>query len=82
MDTLHEARPEIIGGTIAIDDDGYFTETVAFRSEAEAREGERREMPSEVQQQFADEMSQVQDLRYLDLHHPWFATAMRGTAKA
>lgn len=82
MDTLHEARPEIIGGTIAIDEDGYFTETVAFRSEAEAREGERKEMPSEVQQQFAEEMSQVQDLRYLDLHHPWFASATRGTAKA
>ena len=61
MDTLTKTRPEIIGGTIAIDENGYFTETVAFRSEAEAREGERKEMPSEVQQQFAEEMSQVQD---------------------
>ena len=26
MDMLHEARPEIIGGTIAIDADGWFTE--------------------------------------------------------
>jgi hypothetical protein len=75
MDTLHEARPEIIGGTIAIDEDGYFTQTVAFRTEAEAREGEKKEMPAEMQQQFEEEMSSTTDLHYLDLRHPWFASA-------
>jgi len=74
MDTLHEARPDIIGGTIAIDDDGYFTETIAFSSEAEAREGERKEMPADMQREFEEQMAQVQGLRYLDLHHPWFAS--------
>jgi len=34
MDMLHEARPEIIGGTIAIAPDGFFTQTISFRTEA------------------------------------------------
>ena len=75
MDMLQQARPEIIGGTIAIDADGWFTETMAFRSEAEARQGEQMEMPDEMAQQFNREMEQVHDMRYLDLHHPWFASA-------
>ena len=77
MDGLHEARPELIGGTIAIDDDGFFTETMAFSSESAAREGEQKEMPPEMAEEYGRAMEQVTDLRYLDLHHPWFATAMR-----
>ena len=49
MDALHEARPEILGGTIAIEADGTFTQTVAFTTEAAAREGEAKEMPAEMQ---------------------------------
>ena len=78
MDMLHEARPEIIGGTIAIDADGWFTETMAFRSEAEARQGEQMEMPDEMAGQFNREMEQVREMRFLDLHHPWFASAGSG----
>jgi len=78
MDMLQRARPEIIGGTIAIDADGFFTETMAFRSEAEARKGEQVEMPEEMSEQFTREMEQVKDMRYLDLHHPWFASAGSG----
>ena len=74
MDMLQQARPEIIGGIIAIEPDGRFTETVAFRSEEAAREGERMEMPAEMRQTMEEEMSQVKDLQYLDLHHPWFAS--------
>jgi hypothetical protein len=74
MDMLQQARPEIIGGVIAIEPDGWFTETVAFRSEQEAREGERKEVPAEVRQTMEEEMAQVRDLTYLDLHHPWFAS--------
>lgn len=77
MDALKEARPEIIGGTIALEDDGWFTQTVCFRSEAEAREGEHKEMPSELRQRFEEEMSAAQDMKYLDLHHPWFSSARR-----
>jgi len=74
MDLQHETRPEIIGGVIAIEPDGQFTETVAFRSEQEAREGERKEMPAGLSQAFEEEMAQMQDVTYLDLHHPWFAS--------
>ena len=48
MDMLHTERPDIIGGTIAVDKDGYFTQTMAFRTEAEAREGEKKPMPPET----------------------------------
>jgi len=75
MDVLHEARPELIGGTVAIDADGWFTETVAFRSEAEARAGERREMTGEMAEAWNAEMEQMHDMRFLDLHHPWFESA-------
>jgi hypothetical protein len=79
MDMLQEQRPEIIGGTIAIDEDGFFTETISFRSEEEARVGEKKEMPDDRRREFEEEMSQVSDMRYLDLHRPWFASAsMKG----
>lgn len=74
MDMLQEARPEIIGGVMAMAADGTFIQTVAFRSEREAREGERKEMPPEVRQTVEEEMSQLQDVTYLDLRHPWFAS--------
>jgi hypothetical protein len=76
MDTLHDERPEIIGGTLAMQPDGWFTETVAFRTEAEAREGERKEMPEELRREYEEEMSMMQDVSYKDLHHPWFASRM------
>ncbi|MBV9830226.1 MAG: hypothetical protein JOZ82_01415 [Marmoricola sp.] len=78
MDALAEARPEIMGGTIAISEDGTFTETVAFRTEEEAREAEQQDMPGDLRSEFEEEMSQVEDLTYLDLHHPWFSSAKAG----
>ena len=68
---LHEARPEIIGATFAIEPDGTFTETVAFTDEAAAREGEKKEMPADMQADFESAMA---DVEFLDLHHPWFAS--------
>jgi hypothetical protein len=74
MDALHEQRPDIIGGTIAMQPDGWFTETIFFRSEAEAREGERKEMPEDMRREWDEEMAIMQDVSYKDLHHPWFAS--------
>jgi hypothetical protein len=54
--------------------DGWFTETVAFRSEAEAREGERKQMPEDLRNEMRQEMAMMQDVSYKDLHHPWFAS--------
>jgi len=75
MDMLHEARPEIIGGTIAIAPDGFFTQTISFRTEAEAREGEKKTPPPEAQQEMEQMNALMSDVSYHDLHHPWFATA-------
>ena len=74
MDSLRDARPEILGGTIALEPSGWFTQTVAFRTEEEARAGEHRDMPADLRQQFEEEMSMMGDVRYLDLHHPWFTS--------
>jgi hypothetical protein len=75
MDLLHEARPEIIGATVAIDEEGWFAETIAFSSEEAARAGESRPMPEAMRAEWDREMSHVRDMTYLDLHHPWFASA-------
>ncbi len=77
METLlHEARPEIIGATFAIEPDGTFTETVAFTSEAAAREAEARTAPESgpTHEAMASWERMVHDLSFRDLHHPWFAS--------
>jgi hypothetical protein len=71
-DELHQMRPEIIGGTIALHDDGEYVQTVYFTSEAEARVGEQQPPPPEVAEQMADEMA---DARYFDLHQPRMMSA-------
>lgn len=73
---LHQARPEIIGSTFAIEDDGTFTETVSFTSEDAARRGEQQAMPvtDEVRHLMQDWDRMTHDVTYLDLHRPWFAT--------
>ena len=70
-ETLQQQRPDVLGGTIAIDKDGIVTETIAFRSENEARTNEQQEMPPEAR----EVMSLIDDIQYLDLHQPWFASA-------
>lgn len=75
MEMLHEQRPDIIGGTVAIDKDGFFTQTIAFRTEAEAREGEKKELPAEMRGRAEGMNAMISDVSYHDLHHPWFATA-------
>lgn len=68
---LSQYRPDVLGGTIAIDADGIVTETIAFTSEAAARQAEQQQMPAEAE----EAMSLLQDVQYLDLRDPWFATA-------
>ena len=71
---LHEMRPDIIGASLAFEDDGTFTETIAFTDEAAAREGERKEspdMPADVRETLDAAM---QGATFYDLHHPWFAS--------
>jgi hypothetical protein len=71
-DMLHEMRPDIVGGTLAIEADGTFTETIAFRDEASARQGEMMEVPEPVR---SDLEYAMRGASFFDLHHPWFETA-------
>jgi hypothetical protein len=71
---LPKYRPDVIGAMIAIDEDGFFTETVAFTSEDAARKAEAKEMPPDVSRMVEEEMSLLDDVKYLDLHRPWFAS--------
>lgn len=73
MDGLSQMRPEIIGGTVGINDDGDFTQTIYFTSEAAAREGEKKEMPADVQAELEKAMGEMGDITYLDLRDPWFS---------
>lgn len=72
--TLHEMRPDILGGTLAFEPDGTFIETVAFTSEEEAREGERTEPPADLRGELD---YALQGATFYDLHHPWFQSAER-----
>jgi hypothetical protein len=76
--SLHAVRPEIIGATFAVEDDGTFTETVAFTDEATARANESMEMPDELKDRMEQMQGQMHDVAFMDLHRPWFATHQGG----
>ena len=67
-----ELRPDILGSVSVEHDGDAWTMALYFTSEAEAREGERKEMPPEVQQmmQEMDQLS-VGEPTYFDLKDPW-----------
>lgn len=68
-DELRRQRPEIIGGTVAVEPDGSFTQTVAFTDEASARAAEAIEPPPETRELLATVMAGA---RFHDLRQPWF----------
>lgn len=68
---LREMRPEIIGGTLAVEADGTFFQTIAFTDEESARKGEQLEPPAEVR---AELESMMGGATFYDLHNPWFAS--------
>jgi hypothetical protein len=65
-------RPDILGGVNVDHGDGGWTSAMYFTSEAEAREGERKEPPPAIQAQMA-EMNALADgpVEFLDLTDPW-----------
>jgi hypothetical protein len=68
-------RPEIIGSLGVAHPDNTWTMALYFTSEAEAREGERKEPPTELkaQMQEMDELS-VGEPQYFDLKDPWLSS--------
>jgi len=73
-ETLRDARPDVVGMTLAIEDDGTFTQTVYFTDEASARAGESKELPEAAKQELQQWDEVMHDLEYLDLHQPWYAS--------
>ena len=68
---LRAMRPEIIGGTLAIADDGTFFQTVYFTDEESARKGEQVEPPEEMR---AELESMMAGASFYDLRRPWFTS--------
>ncbi len=71
-DSWGKFRPDVLGSIGAGHDGGAYTAVLYFTSEAEAREGERKEMPPEVQAQMA-EMGKLEigEPTFLDITEPW-----------
>ncbi len=65
-------RPDIIGSIAAAHDAGAYTMAIYFTSEADAREGERKEPPPELKAQM-DEMDALSTgvPEFYDLKQPW-----------
>lgn len=69
-DVVSEYRPDVLGGLVAIADDGTAFQVVYFTSEEEARAAEAQEMPPEVGEEMARIMRGLGDITYLDLRTP------------
>ncbi|MCW2644987.1 MAG: hypothetical protein JWP07_1096 [Pseudonocardiales bacterium] len=68
-------RPEVLGSLAITHSDGTWTMVLYFTSEADAREGESKEPPPELQAQMAemDKLS-VGVPTFLDLRDPWLSS--------
>lgn len=71
---LSDIRPDLLGAVTAFFDDDEFTELAYFTSEADAREGEARDMPADAAESFAEWERVMKVERYLDLADPWLTT--------
>ena len=65
-------RPDILGSVMLGHDDGEYVMAIYFTSEAEAREGERKEPPAALAATM-EEMGalEVGEVTYYDLRDPW-----------
>ena len=68
-------RPDILGGVAAIGDDGTFVQAIYFTSEAEAREGEQKPMPPDMQEMMEQSQANTTEITFIDLTSPEFASA-------
>jgi hypothetical protein len=73
---MAEYRPDVLGSVAIGHDDGEWTQVLYFTSEAEAREGERKEAPQELQNAM-EEMGKlsVGETTFLDLRQPLLQSA-------
>ena len=71
QDAMATFRPDLLGSVMVGHDEGRWTQVLYFTSEAEAREGERKEMPPEMQRAVEELMRlSLSGPEYLDLRRP------------
>jgi hypothetical protein len=69
---MRALRPDILGSVTVSHDEGKWTMVIYFKSEAEAREGEAKEMPPEARKAMEEMQSlSVGQPEFLDLKAPW-----------
>ena len=75
-DAMAAFRPDVLGSVMIGHQDGAWTQVIYFTSEAEAREGERKETPPEFQDAM-EEMNQlsVGETTFYDLRQPSLQSA-------
>jgi hypothetical protein len=71
-DKWAQFRPDVLGSVAVGHEGGAYTMAMYFTSEAEAREGERKEMPPELAAQM-EEMGKLSigEPEFFDLKQPW-----------
>ncbi len=74
-DVMTAYRPDVLGRVVIGHEEGAWTQVIYFTSEAEAREGERKEPPPELRAQM-EEMDQLSigEPEFYDLEQPLFAS--------
>ena len=74
-DTWAAFRPEVLGSVVIGHEEGAYTMVLYFTSEAEAREGERKEPPPELRAQM-EEMNKLSigEPEFFDLKQPLLAS--------
>jgi len=66
-----ELRPEVLGGLRIWTGPDRCVEVIYFTDEEQARRGESRELPADVQAVFEEYQDLMADVEYLDLEDPW-----------
>jgi hypothetical protein len=75
-DKWAEFRPDVIGSVTIGHDQGAYTMVMYFTSEAEAREGERKELPPQLQAQMEEMNSlSIGEPEFFDLKQPMITSA-------
>jgi hypothetical protein len=75
-DAWAEVRPDVIGSVTIGHDEGAYTMVMYFTSEAEAREGERKELPPRLQAQMEEMNSlSIGEPEFFDLTAPIISSA-------
>ncbi len=64
-------RPDLIGGLRIWTGPDSYVEVAYFTSEADAREGEKKEPPAELAEQMGDFEALMANVEFLDLREPW-----------